>query len=66
MTANKPESVGKQPVISSGLPAERAWELWLKLTDMTDFLWESYQEEFLSFCIEDIHKRSTLEKLPFE
>lgn len=30
-----------------------AWSLWHILSDMTQHLWERYEGDFLSFCIEE-------------
>jgi len=67
MTVNRSETVLHKPGTSSDLPAESAWKLWLRLTDMVDLLWESYQDQFLTFCIRDIDlNKVTSEKLPFK
>jgi|WetSurMetagenome_2_1015567.scaffolds.fasta_scaffold144757_1 hypothetical protein len=30
-----------------------AWSLWHILSDMTQHLWDSYEQDFLGFCIEE-------------
>lgn len=30
-----------------------AWELWQMLTDVTQRLWERYEDDFVKFCIEE-------------
>jgi len=67
MTNNMTVSSGTQPDSPNDLSAQKAWKLWLNLTSMADLLWESYQNQFLSFCMRDIDlKKVNVEKLPFE
>jgi hypothetical protein len=39
------------PVIPPFSPKE-AWAFWQQLYQLADFLWESYEQEFLQFCID--------------
>ena len=36
--------------------ASDAWQMWLKLNKLSDFLWETYENDFVEFCLMDNNK----------
>jgi hypothetical protein len=45
---------------------ESAWRLWHLLNQLADALWQSYEKEFLDFCIQDAKDQSSVKSLPFD
>jgi hypothetical protein len=43
-----------------------AWKLWHQLIDLSDRLWDAYEQEFLEFSIEESEKEDFDRPLPFE
>lgn len=46
--------------------APDAWKMWLKLNKIADLLWETYEQDFLQFCIDETDSRSPDRSYPFD
>lgn len=62
---NNQSTAGVNPGKCSLTPAA-AWKLWHQLIDLTDRLWDAYEQEFLEFSIEKSEKNDFNRPLPFE
>ena len=41
------------------LDAQRAWLFWQKITNLADWLWDEYEQQFLALCIEESNRSPT-------
>ena len=51
---------------SPSAEAEKAWEIWKKLTDFSEWLWDQYEQQFLDFCIKEADTYVPKQPLPFD
>ena len=40
--------------------ASDAWQMWLKLNKLADFLWETFENDFVEFCLMENHNNKTV------
>ena len=54
--------------INSGRPLtpQSAWKPWMALNQLADELWQSYENEFLNFCIGENEMADLDRPLPFD
>jgi hypothetical protein len=62
---NYQSTAGVNPEKRSLTPAD-AWKLWHQLVDLTNCLWDAFEQEFLEFSIEESEKEDFNRALPFE
>jgi hypothetical protein len=48
------------------LTPQAAWRLWHQLNLFADALWQSYEREFLEFCIQNAEEQCSSKPLPFD
>ena len=48
------------------LTPDAAWKLWHQLVDLTNSLWDAFEQEFIEFSIQESEKEDFNRPLPFD
>jgi hypothetical protein len=62
---NNQSTAGVNPGKCSLTPAD-AWKLWHQLIELTNCLWDAYEQGFLEFSIEESEMEDFNRPLPFD
>jgi len=61
-----PLPANDEPLLSHQLTPAVAWTLWKTLNQLSESLWDAYEQEFLEFCIQESDSYRLNQPLPFE